>query len=69
MIYSSYTGKINILEIILSHKKKTQLIHARTPLHQHHRLGSKEIKSPVTFPHLTFDYSAKLSYNKEYMIK
>jgi len=22
MIYSSYTGKINILEIILSHKKK-----------------------------------------------
>ena len=69
MIYSSYTGKINILEIILSHKKKTQSIHARTPLHQHHRLGSKEIKSPVTFPHLTFDYFAKLSYNKEYMIK
>ena len=30
---------------------------------------SKEIKSPVTFSHLTFDYSAKLSYNKEYMIK
>ncbi len=48
---------------------KIQSIHARTSLHRSHQLGRKEIKSPVTFSHLTFDYSAKLSYNKEYMIK
>ena len=62
-----YTGKINILEISLLHNKLSQFMPVYP--HQHHRLGSKEIKSPVTFSHLTFDYSAKLSYNKEYMIK
>jgi hypothetical protein len=32
MIYSSYTGKINILEIILPHKKLSQFV-LKTPPH------------------------------------
>lgn len=67
--YLCYTGQINILEIGLLHSKLSQFVPVPHPLHRFHRLGSKEIKSPVTFSHLTFDYSAKLSYNKEYMIK